>query len=265
MHPSVDGIELIVEGLGDQTIVMVHGWPDTWRLWDPTVDALKADHRCVRFTLPGFDQGKPRQGHSLAQVVAFISKVVDQVSPDQPVVLLLHDWGCLFGYEFAMRHPSRVSHLIGVDIGDAGSREHLASLDIRARLMIAAYQLWLVMAWRIGGRAGDWMTRRGAALLRARSDPAAIWSGMNYPYDIQWTGSFGSFRHRLKLVPACPMLFVFGKRKPFQFHSRHWADSLAARPGNRVVGLDTGHWVMREAPERFNAEVRDWLSAQARG
>ena len=39
---------------------MVHGWPDTYRLWDGQVEALKDRYRCVRFTLPGFDAAQPR-------------------------------------------------------------------------------------------------------------------------------------------------------------------------------------------------------------
>ena len=26
----------------------------------------------------------------------------------QPVVLMVHDWGCVYGYHFAMTHPERV-------------------------------------------------------------------------------------------------------------------------------------------------------------
>ena len=62
MTPSfeIDGIAVHAEGDGADTIVMVHGWPDTYRLWDAQVDAFKAQYRCVRFTLPGFDVTKPR-------------------------------------------------------------------------------------------------------------------------------------------------------------------------------------------------------------
>ena len=39
----IDGIEVLIEGSGRpdaQTIVMIHGWPDTLRLWDAQVAAL---------------------------------------------------------------------------------------------------------------------------------------------------------------------------------------------------------------------------------
>jgi pimeloyl-ACP methyl ester carboxylesterase len=74
-------------------------------LWDATVDALKARHRCVRLTLPGFDPALAPRGTTLAQMTATLQRVVDAVSPDAPVTLVLHDWGCIFGYEYAMQHP----------------------------------------------------------------------------------------------------------------------------------------------------------------
>jgi pimeloyl-ACP methyl ester carboxylesterase len=261
---QVDGVDVFVEGSGPTTIVMIHGWPDTWRLWDSTVAALGRRYRCVRFTLPGFDVSQPRRVLSLDAMVGFIGRVVDTTTPDGPVVLLVHDWGCLFGYAYAMRHPQRVERLVGVDIGDAGSRAHVADLRARDKAGIFAYQAWLAAAWLVGGvhrGLGDRMTRAMARWLRCPADPGLIGAQMNYPYFIQWTGRHGGYRGRVRLDPPCPMLYLYGALKPFQFHSLAWADTLALRPGCRVVAMATGHWVMCSAPEAFAREIADWLAA----
>ena len=161
-------------------IVMLHGWPDTCRLWDSTVEALKDRYCCVRFTLPGFDLAAPPRMTSLDDMCEWLHTVVDQVSPGVPVTLLLHDWGCIFGYEFAARFPDRVARLVAVDIGD--------------------------------------------------------------PTSLQ-------------------MLYVYGERKPFMFHSPQWLAALAQRPGNAVQAFKTGHWVMLQQPQAFNQCVRAWLQA----
>jgi pimeloyl-ACP methyl ester carboxylesterase len=106
------------------TVVLLHGWPDTAALWDATVAALQPQWRCVRFTLPGFGAGDAPGAHTLDEVVEQLHQVVRFADGGRPVTLLLHDWGCLFGYHFLRRHPELVSRLIGVDIGDAGSRAH---------------------------------------------------------------------------------------------------------------------------------------------
>ena len=261
---TLDGIQVHSTGQGPQTLVMVHGWPDTRVLWDAQVDALSAHFRCVRFTLPGFDATLARRAHSLDEVVAFIARVVDVVSPDAPVLLMIHDWGCVFGYEYALRHPQRVARIVAVDVGDAGSGAHTASLSLSAKGFVLGYQLFLALAWGLGALApalADRMTRFMARTVKCRSPQAAISAQMNYPYFITWFGAHGGYRKKLPLKFSCPVLFLYGTKKPFLFHSQAWAERLAAMPGNQVLALRTGHWVMRDAPEEFNRAVQDWLQA----
>ena len=250
--------DLHIEGAGSETILMLHGWPDTYRLWDAQVEFLKDRYRCLRFTLPGFDAAQPRRAYSLDEITGFIGKVVDEHCPGRKVILMLHDWGCVFGYEYAMRNPHRVAKIVGVDIGDKASLKK--SIKPGEQCMVLAYQLWLAAAWVIGGRVGDRMTRFMARKARCPSDPAPIGSHMNYPYFNFWFGGRKSIRAQAQaFVPACPMLFIYGRRKLFMFHAPDWAAALKRTPGSAVVEFDTGHWVMSQQPDRFNQVVGEWL------
>ncbi|MDO9197732.1 alpha/beta fold hydrolase [Rhodoferax sp.] len=261
---NIDGIDVFIEGDGPHTIVMIHGWPDTHRLWDGTVAALQSQYRCVRFTLPGFDVAQPARATSLAQMTALFSQIVEAISPGQPVTLLLHDWGCMFGYEYAMRHPARVARIVAVDIGDHNARAFLKSLTASAKWQVFAYQFWLALAWKLGGtisRAlGNRMTRSMARALRCRTEPARIGWQMNYPYAMQWFGLLGGFRGAAQVDPACPLLYLYGERKPFMFHSPEWLAQVARRPGCAVQAFHTGHWVMVDQPSAFNQCVQAWLA-----
>ena len=256
---DIDGIDVFVEGDGEESIVMIHGWPDTCRLWDAQAAFFRDRYRCVRFTLPGFDIAKPRRAFSLAETLSIFEHIVERTCPGRKVILMLHDWGCAFGYQLAMRHPELVSKIVGVDIGDAGTRAHARSLSAKAKVMVFAYQVWLAIAWRVGGGAGDWMTLWMARTIRCPSDRRFIDSRMDYPYYIAWFRAHGSYRGMVRFEPHVPMLFVYGKRKPFLFHTPAWADALAAQPGNAVRAFDTGHWVMSEKPQQFNEVVNAWL------
>lgn len=257
---EVDGSEVQVEGQGPHTLVMAHGWPDTPALWDPLVAQLlsrpDAGLRCVRFHLPGNDLRRGRRPMTLAQMTAHFAAIVDAVSPNQPVTLVLHDWGAVYGYQYAMQHPAHVARIVGVDIGDTGSREFLRSLSFKAKLGIAGYQLWLALAYQLPAQLGDRMTRWMARQLRAPAPTEYISAQMNHPYVSTWSGGFRGSR---RVEPACPMLYVYGERKPFLFHAPAWAERLAARPGNAVLGLRAGHWVMVNQPEAFNRAVQAWL------
>ena len=262
------GVPVLIDEPADPTdrfgtVVLLHGWPDTAALWDDTVRALATRWRCVRFTLPGFSADDPPGAHTLDAVVDQLHRVVLGADGGRPVTLLLHDWGCLFGYHLLRQHPEVVARVIGVDVGDAGSAAHRAGLSLRAGLGIAGYQLWLALAWRIGGRLGNAMARRMARKLRVPAPVMQVRAQMGYPYWITWTGGHGSYRAARPFAPdepAVPMCFLYGRRKPFHFHSTAWTDALAARPGCRVLPMATGHWVMLDAPQAFQAAVLDWLS-----
>ncbi len=267
MTPTLDvqGLTVQIEGHGP-TVVMLHGWPDTLALWDGAVRALSDGYRCVRFSLPGFDLAKPPRPVSVNEMCELVGAVVDAVSPDEPVTLLLHDWGCFFGYEYAARHPQRVARVVGTDIGDTNSGAYLKSLKTKEKLMIAGYQLWLAVAWKLGGwlpGLADRMTRFMARTIGCRTPPERMGWQMNYPYAMQWFGSYGGLRGvaRVDKVfgPQIPTLFCFGRRKPFMFHSPRWLAALGTTPGSQVKGFDAGHWLMFQKPALFHTAVRAWL------
>jgi cis-3-alkyl-4-acyloxetan-2-one decarboxylase len=261
---QIDGIDVFIEGAGEQTIVMVHGWPDTHRLWDKAVAALSDHFRCVRFDLPGYDLAKPPRATSYRDMTALFARIADAVSPAQPITLMVHDWGCAFGYEFAMQHPSRVARLIGVDIGDHNAGAYLRTLPLSAKLMAFGYQYWLAWAWRLGARfpaIANRMTRFMARSIGNRNAPETMAWQMNYPYAMRWLGVAGGFAGLAKVKLHCPTLFIYGKRKPFMFHSAKWLDAVAATPGGKSVGFESGHWMMMHQPALFNQAVREWLDS----
>jgi cis-3-alkyl-4-acyloxetan-2-one decarboxylase len=255
---QVQGVSVLLEGQGDATILMLHGWPDTCRLWDAQVEALKGQYRCARFTLPGFDVSQAPRALGLDAMVELIAQIAKSVSPNKPVILMLHDWGCFYGYQFAARHPERVERVIGVDIGDTTSKAFARTLRTKEKLLIAGYQLWLAAAYHLGS-VGTRMSRWIANAMQCPVRMETLGAQQNYPYWHQWTGQFSGAK---SFKPHCPMLYVYGKRKPFRFHSSAWEDALKARPDSRVKAFATGHWVMLGDPQGFNQEVLSWLNQQ---
>ena len=86
---------------------------------------------------------------------------------------------------------------------------------------------------------------------------------MNSPYAMRWLGLAGGLQQAAPVQPGCPLLFLFGQRKPFMFHSLAWLSLVAAQPGSAVQGFRAGHWVMLDQPAEFHACVRRWLQASS--
>ena len=259
---TLDGIDIFIEGKGPHTVVMLHGWPDTHRLWDATVQTLQNQYRCVRFTLPGFDVHAAPRTPSLDDMTAFIAKVIERTSQDGPVTLLIHDWGCMYGYALAAKHPALVARIAALDIGDYNTGAYLHSLPAKAKLGIVVYQWWLAVAWmagRFSAALGNRMTRFMARQMRCPVPPQALGWQQNFPYAVQWFGVSGGFKNAVKVRLTHPTLYMYGLRKPFMFQSPKWIDTLKATPGCEVHALSAGHWLMLDKPAEYSAHLLQWL------
>lgn len=255
---TVANTEVVIEGAGKQTIVMLHGWPDTRELWRRQIDFLKQDFICVSFTMPGSSKDD-RSDYSVADVVERVREIVDTVSPDDKVILLVHDWGCVFGYEYAMRHADRVEKMIGLDVGDANSQELQDSLSVTAKLMVFTYQILLAISFILPRVLGNPLAKLVAVGLQARSIRENIHAGMSMPYAMRWFGMNGGMNDLLPMEPSFPFYYGYATKKPMMFHSPQWLDQLLQNPENKVQSFDCSHWLMVDKADELNASVGEWL------
>lgn len=90
--------------------------------------------------------------------------------------------------------------------------------------MVIAYQLYLVIAFLIGGPIGKIMTQSFAKI--SKHNPAyfeEITAARNYPYFYFFKNRIMSLFNKEKLflnkyTPSCPIVYLYAKKKPFQFH-----------------------------------------------
>jgi pimeloyl-ACP methyl ester carboxylesterase len=88
------------------TIVLIHGWPDTHRVWDGVAAILAPDFRLVAYDTRGQGDsvtGAPDAAFTLDQLGDDLIAVVDAVSPRAPVHLVGHDWGSIQAWEAVCR------------------------------------------------------------------------------------------------------------------------------------------------------------------
>ena len=69
----IGNIDVYIEGKDAKPIVMIHGWPDSYRLWDKQVETLKSSYRCIRLNLPGFE--KKQQNYTREEKYCFLLQV----------------------------------------------------------------------------------------------------------------------------------------------------------------------------------------------
>jgi cis-3-alkyl-4-acyloxetan-2-one decarboxylase len=251
LTPRIDGNP---EG---PTLLFIQGWPDDASVWDETVAALAGAYRCVRVTLPNFDgERTTRDGYETETLVSALEAVLREVSDRGKVTLILHDWGCYWGYAVHNRCQDLVARVAGLDIGP-----HFKPRT-RDVPLILGYQSWLYAAFVVGGSVGDAMTRRFATIARAPAPSSRVHAGMNYPYRNIFRDLVSGRGKALTkgYWPTCPILFAYGADKPFFFHSDVWLDHVR-KTGGTVAPLACGHWVQRDTG--FVALLTKWLDETA--
>lgn len=100
-----DGVRLRYTDRGDgaDTVVLVHGWKGSHRLWDHVVTGLEPHHRVVAFDLRGMGESdKPRAAYDFDELSGDLAFVLEELEL-RDVTLVGWSMGCTV----ALRHMER--------------------------------------------------------------------------------------------------------------------------------------------------------------
>ncbi|MEQ9736905.1 MAG: haloalkane dehalogenase [Algiphilus sp.] len=111
---TVNGLSMayVEQGRG-LPIWLQHGNPTSSYLWRNILPHLSDSGRCIAPDLIGMGDSDKRPGaepgrYRFVEHRAFVDAFVDAVLPEEPVILVLHDWGSALGFDWARRHADRV-------------------------------------------------------------------------------------------------------------------------------------------------------------
>ncbi|MCB0950483.1 MAG: SDR family oxidoreductase [Mycobacterium sp.] len=127
---SSDDVRLAVYEHGDPsgpTVVLVHGHPDSHRVWDPIVALLADRFRVVRYDNRGVGDSTVPKRTSSYRVERFaddFGAVVDSLAGSAPVHVLAHDWGSTGVWEFLAR-PGAAGRVASFTSVSGPSHDHL--------------------------------------------------------------------------------------------------------------------------------------------
>ena len=94
------------------TVVFVHGWPDSWRSFQPVLDALPPTVGAVSVSLRGFGgSDAPTDGYTPDDFVADVRDVVEHLGVTS-AVFVGHSMGTLVIQRLAASHPEIVDGLV---------------------------------------------------------------------------------------------------------------------------------------------------------
>ena len=101
-------------------IILLHGWTDSWRIWESSFPYFSKDLRIICPTHRGFgDSSKPSDGYSMGHFVKDYEAFVECLGISK-CVIGGHSMGGFIAHHFAINNPSLLSHLILIGTGTTG-------------------------------------------------------------------------------------------------------------------------------------------------
>jgi len=267
--PRVDadgvGIEYEVTGQG-RPVLLLHGWPDSGRLWRHQVPPLAAaGFQVVVPDLRGYGRsGKPEavEAYSLPAVARDVLAVMADMKIAR-AHLVGHDWGAALAWWLASLAPGSVDHLVVLSVGHP--------VTIR-RTLQQREKSWYMLLFQFPGVAERWLTEDNWANFRSWArhpdadeviaelesagtlTPGLNWYRANVPPRF-WVDP----PPQLAPVQASTMgIWSTGDPALTEIQMTDSAQNVAG-PW-RYERLDgPGHWMQLDAPDQVNRLLIDFL------
>lgn len=262
-------------------VLMVHGYPDSARVWQRTAEALSRHHTVYAYDVRGAG-ASTRPAHTAdyayPHLVADLEAVIDAISPGRPVHLVAHDWGSIQSWE-AVCDPRLARRFASFTSMSGPALDHVA-FWLRRRLAtrslagvgdvlrqfahswyITLFQLPLIApatwTWVMGRRWHRVLTRLEG--LSVEPSPTQTEDGRD------GVGLYrANVRERLRRPrqrhTEVPVLLLQALRDPFMVSGvfddlESWAPRLTRK------AIDAGHWLPLSAPLAVAREIEGYIAS----
>ena len=264
------GIEVDVHGSG-RPVVLLHGFPDSARLWRHQVPALvDAGWQAIVPDLRGYgrsDKPEDTASYAIPHVVTDVVRVLDALDVERAAVVG-HDWGAAIAWALGFLVPDRVERLVVMSVGHPLA---FRSAGLRQRELS-----WYMLLFQFRGIAEDWLRQDGWANFRAwgrHPDADAVIAELER--DGSLTSALDYYRANVPpetfVAPAfelppvsVPTMGLWSTEDPHLTEEQMTGSAAYVSGSWRYERVpDVGHWLQLEAPDEVNRLLVDFLSSRA--
>ena len=262
----------VTAGAGGTTLVLLHGYPQSWYCWRQVITELQNEYRIVAPDLRGLgDTTRPATGYDKRTVAADVYELLSEHLGLTQYAVARHDWGGAVAFALAADHPEAVTHLAVVDvaipgdgqpnIGQAGRRWHhtfLQTLDLPEAL-IGGGREHLFFDWFFTnyGHFPDAISPKARAeYLRTHTTPGALRAGFAYYRAIAQDVADNEARTEKVAMPTLAIGggTSWGRGAEVARSLRKMADDVTEE-----VYSECGHWVPEEKATELAASLRSFI------
>ena len=262
MNVTVQNASIYVEDQGSGTpTLFLHGNPDSSILWRGVIGELKSRYRCIAPDLPGFGHSDVPAGfkYSLGEMANFVDDLLKALQVNQPLNLVVHDFGGPYGLAWAVKHPDKVRAIAVTNTNFFSDYQWHYWARIWRTPLLGELSM-MTMNWptfhasmRKGSPAmSEEHIRQTYQLLTPKTKKMVLqlYRTTNPESYKGWEDQY------LELAKRVPVCVLWGDRDPYI--SSRYAERFAGRkvwhyPGN-------GHWLAVEAPQEVSARLLEFFS-----
>jgi pimeloyl-ACP methyl ester carboxylesterase len=277
-HATVNGVRLHYVRQGDGApVLLIHGWPGFWYEWHRNIGPLSEHFDVIAPDMRGYaysdkPEGAPEVDYTDTAFAEDIRALCDELGFER-VSVVSHDFGAIWVQRFARVYPERMDRLVLFDPPYPGIGGRWFEMP---QVMQSWYQFFHQLPWAedlvgssrkateiyvrhfLSAWSADkqlWTDEEIAEYVEAFSQPGALRGGFNC-YRAAFRG--GVYTGALEKLKT-PTLVLWGDGDailPFAWSDK-LGDSFADVQLKKVEGA--GHFMMREASDRVNAEIIGFL------
>ena len=267
----VNGMDLYVvdEGSGP-CVLLLHGFPDSARLWRNQIPALVGEgYRVVAPDLRGYGRSTMPEsvdGYSAINITEDMRQLLDELGVEKAHVVG-HDQGAAAAWALASFYKPRVSSLVALSVG------HPASFTKAGVRQLA--RSWYMLMFQIKGFSEKLLSANNFALFRKafrnEKDVDRYVEDLSRPGRL--TAALNWYRAN---VPPSSILAVSGMEWPKVEVPVMgvWSSKDPALTERQLTGSEqfvegpwryeriegTGHWMQLDAPDKLNDLLLDFLA-----
>jgi epoxide hydrolase 4 len=285
---KVNALQMHVATLGTSdhdrpTLIFLHGFPDLWCGWARVMARLCDTCFCVAPDQRGYNlTSRPQDVADYApeHLLADIDGLIARFSPDQPVVVIGHDWGGMLAAWFATLHPDRVQKLVLINSTHPALFQRALWTDPAQRAASAyidqfrsgqAEALWLsagadmlFQARTAQLRHSGAMSEAEAALYKSAWASPEAWKAMIHwyrasPFEVSEGPGLIDWTSRITGRIACPTLLIWGEAdRVFLPVLKEGLGNYAQDPS--ICSLEgIGHNPVRDCPLKVAASIGTFI------
>ncbi len=274
------GLDLHYVEWGDKAappLVLLHGWMDIARSWDPVARRLSKNYRVLALDF---------RGHGLSDCVGAggnydfngyavdILSLIEEATGGGPVILIGHSMGGMAGSKFAGAFPEKIRKFINVE----GFGPPAMPPDVAPKRLAEWVKSWLAQAKK--ERKPYASVEEAAARLRKQNPRLSEEFSLHLSRHGTEKGEDGAYRWRfdplhktpgsvpfdLEAAKACwrqiksPTLVVVGELSEFKKFIPDWRERVAVYPNARIAEIaGAGHMIHHEKPEELTTTIEGFL------